>query len=161
MNTLSPPMLFLMGLWDVWQSLTREGEQLLREHGLDLRSFIVLCYVGAGTAQPTALASALGVARYDISRTLKRLEEAGLLERFSDPGDARRSHLTLSSAGVTCQAKAEAALLGLVQSRLDRLQDTPGMPDSRSLGQALMFVAGSDTRASPDAALPPSLLHSH
>ncbi|MCY1702400.1 MULTISPECIES: MarR family winged helix-turn-helix transcriptional regulator [Deinococcus] len=154
MNRLPPPLLFLMSLWDAWQSLTREGEGLLRgQHGLSLREFIVLSYVGGGDYQPSALAEALGVPRYDISRTLAGLQAAELLSRSPDPADARRSHLQLTEAGEVRRAAAEATVLKFVAGRLQALESSPELPDALSLSRALFSVAGSSESLSPH--LPP------
>ncbi|WP_261663986.1 MarR family winged helix-turn-helix transcriptional regulator [Deinococcus sp. Marseille-Q6407] len=137
-DTASPPMQFLMSLWDAWQGLTRAGEGQLRgHHGLSLREFIVLSYIGGGTQQPSALAQALNVPRYDISRTLTRLEAAGLLLRQTDAQDARRSELHLSAAGRQLQAQAESTVLEFISRPLAGLAAQPDLPDTLTLSRAL------------------------
>lgn len=144
-------MLFLMSLWDAWQGLTREGEALLRgQHGLSLREFIVLSYVGGGDYQPSALAEALGVPRYDISRTLGQLQAAELLTRSPDPADARRSHLRLTAEGETCRAAAEATVLHFISGRLQALSADSNLPDAQALSRALFALAGSTESFLPD-----------
>ncbi|GHF97150.1 hypothetical protein GCM10017783_06190 [Deinococcus piscis] len=152
MNSTPPALQFLMSLWDVWQGLTRAGEGLLRErHSLSLREFIVLCYVQGGTQQPSALAEALGVPRYDISRTLARLEEAGLLTRQPDAQDARRTTLQLTAAGQASQAQAQATVLEFVGQSIARLSAQPDLPDILTVSRAL-----SALHPTPPSSVPPS-----
>lgn len=91
----------LAAMWIFMQSVTTEGEPLLREqHGLDLREVIALSYVRSLTPGPTELARALHLPRYEVSRLLSRLEGRGLLQRRGGHApDARRVRIHLTPAG--------------------------------------------------------------
>lgn len=152
-------MQFLMSLWDVWQGLTRAGEGLLRgRHHLSLREFIVLCYVQGGTRQPSALALALNVPRYDISRTLARLEAAGLLTRQPDAQDARRTELHLTAFGQEVRAQAEATVLEFVGESVQGLAARPDLPDILTVSHALSALHPAPPSSPPCSPLSPASL---
>ncbi len=52
-----------------------------------------------GDARPSDLAAALGVDLSTVSRQARHLEDAGLLDRGTDPDDGRACRLTVNEAG--------------------------------------------------------------
>lgn len=110
----TPELRFLHALWTAWQTLAAQGEASLRsEHGLDLRGFIALSYLQMQAQQPNALARELNVPRYEMSRILGALEDAGLIERHQAGGDGRRVSIQITSAG---RELWHAALLSIQSS---------------------------------------------
>ena len=50
----------------MWQALAARADlELTRKHGLDLRAFIALSYIGGGVFLPGELACALGLPNYE------------------------------------------------------------------------------------------------
>lgn len=59
-----------------------------------------------GAASVNEVAETLGLAQSAASVLVQRLEQAGLIERQTDPNDRRAVRLTLTSRGRTLRAKA-------------------------------------------------------
>ncbi len=96
----SSELQFLTALWDSWQALISAGTARLRaEHGLELRGFIALSYLQAGPQQPAHLARELGLARYEVSRTLAALDGLGAVTRERGGTDARGVTVRITPAG--------------------------------------------------------------
>ncbi|WP_300268526.1 MarR family transcriptional regulator [Microbacterium sp.] len=51
------------------------------------------------TARPTDMADAIGTGRSNVSKIVRRLEEAGLVGRMPDPADGRQSRIGLTPEG--------------------------------------------------------------
>ncbi|GGM03382.1 MarR family transcriptional regulator [Deinococcus aerophilus] len=96
----SPEVQFLTALWDTWQALVAAGAaQLEARHALDLRGFIALSYLQTGPQQPAELARHLGIARYEVSRTLAALDGLGAVTRERGGTDARGVTVRITPAG--------------------------------------------------------------
>jgi DNA-binding MarR family transcriptional regulator len=68
--------------------------------GFDLREWRVIQVVGAdGRCTILDVAEIIGMNKGGISRSIARLEERGLLARFDDPKDRRRSFVELTTSG--------------------------------------------------------------
>ena len=94
------PLRFLNAYWNVWQHLAgRLDFALARAHDLDLRAFIALSYVQGGVTSPGELARAMGVPKYEVTRTLDRLSRLRAVARESDPLSARRQRLSATPEG--------------------------------------------------------------
>lgn len=65
--------------------------------------------LGQGQATASALADRLGMDAGQMSRLVRRLEQAGLLRRAADEADARRQNLRLSAAGRAIFDRLDAA----------------------------------------------------
>jgi len=68
-----------------------------------------------------ALGQRLGIAASTLSRNLARLEAAGLVERESDPGDARAARVALTQAGREAARGVERQEQAFARDVLDRL----------------------------------------
>ncbi len=58
------------------------------------------------------------IAQYNVSRLLKRMEQAGLLKRAPDPADARGRLLFLTKQGLVLQKKMWPHYAGVIERRL-------------------------------------------
>ncbi|ADV66809.1 MarR family winged helix-turn-helix transcriptional regulator [Deinococcus maricopensis] len=96
-----PALQFLSAYWLVYRALAERIEDHLNAHvGLDLRDFMALSHLqNPDYTTPSALARALHLPRYVISRTLDTLTRAGAVTHTADPRDARRLHYTLTPHG--------------------------------------------------------------
>jgi len=73
---------------------------MLRDAGVTEQQWRVLRVIDdAGSIDPTALADAAILYAPSVTRILKELVERGLIVRTADPGDGRRSHLSLAPSG--------------------------------------------------------------
>ena len=75
-----------------------------------------------GPLSAADLATRLGITRSSVTALVDRLEDAGLVERQSDPDDRRRLRLTLTTQGRAAVQRARGwsleALRGIEQDRL-------------------------------------------
>lgn len=139
--------------------LDRAADGFLRsEAGLSYSRFLALYMVGSeGADTQRALAERLGVREPSVSRMVKVLAEARLLETISEPGAGNRHHLRLTPAGerVVHQWGDELEL------RLAALLDAAGVPYGAYLGHTKRLLRrlerGADPRQ-PAGGLPPSAM---
>ncbi|WP_394649988.1 MarR family winged helix-turn-helix transcriptional regulator [uncultured Deinococcus sp.] len=132
-----PELQFMTALWNVWQALSGQGEQALRtRHGLGLRAFITLSHIQAAPTYPAALAQALGLPRYEISRVLGELETRGAVIRTSRPGESGRVVVTVTPQGGALWRSALDTLGMATAPALDALG-----PDREHLTSLLTRVA--------------------
>lgn len=97
----------------------------LKDHavgGLSLSQLSALATVERlGSARLGDLAAAERVSAPTMSRLVASLQEAGLLDRTSDPEDARATLLTLSRAGAGRLDEVRESRTALLADRLSRL----------------------------------------
>lgn len=103
-----------------WATSTAFRETLMKESGFplegDLPAFLLvnqLIYRGA--ARPTDLADAIQTGRSNVSKIVRRLEEAGLVTRGRDPRDDRGVVVALTPGGR--EAAGRIIVLGLADPR--------------------------------------------
>ena len=78
----------------------RRLDDALRSLGLTRTTWCVLLAVGVeGCAQPSDIASFIGIDRTATSRALRRMETDGLLSREAGKGDRRTTRVTLTELG--------------------------------------------------------------
>lgn len=94
-----------------------------------------------GPISPSALAEALVADKGQISRTVRELEEAGLVDRTADPADGRSTRLTATPDGVERLAAARSADPHALQ---DRLADWD-VSDIRKLTRLLRAASTGET----------------
>lgn len=70
---------------------------------------VFVTIVKHGPISPSALAEALVADKGQVSRTVRELEEAGLIDRAADPADGRSTRLTATADGVERLAAARSA----------------------------------------------------
>jgi len=77
-------------------------EPVFRRMGLSESSFHALCLLMAeneGQAPPAKLSELIGASRAHMSQIVDTLAKEGLVERISDPADARRHSVKITPAG--------------------------------------------------------------
>ncbi|GGB54432.1 MarR family winged helix-turn-helix transcriptional regulator [Deinococcus soli (ex Cha et al. 2016)] len=116
------PLRFLAAYWTAWQGLSAQVQTALaREHGLDLRAFLILSHVQAGPQTPSDLARTLDLPRYEVARALRHLQGAGAVAHAPHPMDARRHALHVTPAGAQLWGAAMQTLQHATQPALTRL----------------------------------------
>lgn len=116
------PLRFLNAYWTLWQVLSeRINAELVRQHDLDLRSFIALSYLQGGLTSPSDLSRQMVIPKYEVTRTLSRLSRLSAIDRRSDPSNARRQHLSVTAAGQGLWASALTTVQAVTQPPLDTL----------------------------------------
>ncbi|RXZ70256.1 MarR family winged helix-turn-helix transcriptional regulator [Agromyces albus] len=87
----------------------------------DLLAFLVLNQlVYRGASRPTDMAEAVQTSTSNMTKVVKRLEEAGLVSRGPDPRDDRAIIIALSDAGRIAGHKIVGELDGLFRSIFER-----------------------------------------
>lgn len=76
-----------------------------------------------GSLRLSELARREGVTAPTMSRVLSALDEAGLVQRAADPGDARGVLISISDHGRTRLQEVRSHRTALIARRLDRLDD--------------------------------------
>jgi DNA-binding MarR family transcriptional regulator len=87
----------------LWDSPALQGEILAKSgESLDQPSHQTLRHLLAwGSMRPTSLAEVLNTGASHVSKIVRRLEEAGLVQRTADPADGRATLVSLTPAGET------------------------------------------------------------
>lgn len=106
--------------------------------------FLALYMVGSeGADTQRALADRLGVSEPSVSRMVRVLVEAGLLESTSEPLGGNRNRLTLTAAGGQVVERWGMDL----EQRLSRLLDAAGVPYRDYVRQTKRLLAALEAPA--------------
>ncbi|WP_049561589.1 MarR family winged helix-turn-helix transcriptional regulator [Nonomuraea sp. SBT364] len=140
--------------WLVWQVAVRMRAALdraLEPHGLTNTQYAVLASLyglSQGGRQPSQrqLADFAGLEPMHVSKLVRALEQAGLLERAGHPGDTRALQLTLTARGAEAVAAGRRAVLDLEREHLSPL-DAGQVADLRS--HLLALLHHLDGKAAP------------
>lgn len=98
------------------------GRQLRQRHPGDEIEFSSLAMLRAveqhGPLRLSALATALHLDASTVSRQVRTLEERGLLERTTDPGDGRANLVAITPDGLRCLEDGATRRRDLIAERL-------------------------------------------
>lgn len=121
------------------RTLARLARLLERaETNLSFPQYRVLAMVADGDQRASHLAECLAVAKPTVTAAVDGLVERGFVERQAVPGDRRAARITVTAAGRTALAEADAALASRLEPVLDRLGDRrPALAALAELGTAL------------------------
>jgi DNA-binding MarR family transcriptional regulator len=143
--------------------IDRAAEAILRtDANVSYSRFLALLMVGSyGADTQRALSQRLGVTEPSVSRTVRVLENAGLLDVVADPAGGNRRLLRLTPAGERLVTRWGAVL----ERRLAAMVEATGVPYSRYLEQTKQVLVGIEAegpriggRAGPrEAARPDSV----
>jgi DNA-binding MarR family transcriptional regulator len=112
----------------------------------DVPAFLVVNrLVYGGATRPTVLADALQTGRSNVSKIVRRLEDAGLTTRVVDPTDERAVLVTMTAAGRDAAERIAAAGLELARAELGTLSPA----EVETLRVLLAKVAGGLVRRYP------------
>ena len=118
---LGPALEFLRSLWRLNHALERRSTHMERTLGVTAPQRLVLRCVGMYPGISAGnLADTLHLDPGTISATLRRLENAGLLERRKDPRDRRRTLLGLTPAGHALDGPSPGTIEEAVRAVLAR-----------------------------------------
>jgi DNA-binding MarR family transcriptional regulator len=123
--------------------LDRAADNFLRaEAGVSYARFLALYLVGSeGANTQRALADRLGVTEPSVSRMVRVLAEAELLETMRDPLGGNRNRLRLTAAGEELVARSGMDL----EERLARLVENAGVPYRTYLTHTKRLLAALET----------------
>lgn len=138
-------------------------QALARRFALSERADVACCGVtvaqaatlealrAAGAMRQGELGRRLGIAPSTLTRNLTRLLDAGLVERVTDPEDARATRIRLSRAGVRAAEKVRRQEQAFAEAVLDRLPADRRDAIVESLQALLMAVRGVTETCCPGA----------
>lgn len=104
------------------QGFSRRVEPLLGEqHGIDLRLYLIIKHIEAGSVHPGEISKLTRLPNSVITRHLDQIVAKGLLERSLDPDDSRKIKLTLTKEGQRIAREAHRTICNIVGARLEQL----------------------------------------
>ena len=107
-----------------------------REHGIGRAPFVVmLCLATVGEATAQEIADATHRPKNSLSRAVRELEAKGLVERDTDPNDARRQPIRLTAAGRQLYERLLPMAEEAEQRMLDPIEDGEREALLRALGR--------------------------
>jgi len=138
-------------LYAASRALTRAYAPLLEPHGLTYPQYLALLALWSGPDQQTVgdLGRRLQLDSGTLTPLLKRLEQAGLVERHRHQADERRVVVSLTAAGEALQddlSHVPGALVERVGLPFDEWMALSG-----SLDRLLAALGRTDTATEPDA----------
>jgi len=129
---------FMRLLWAVAHGLESTSKHMLATLGVTGPQRLVLRLLGHyGTMSAGELARTLHIHPSSLTGILRRLEEAGMLERRSDPEDGRRAVLKLTSKGKRLNGRNEGTVEEVVERALRSVSDA----DLRAAHRVLRALA--------------------
>ena len=103
-------------LYAATNQVTRAYRPLLEAIGLTYPQYLVMLVLWESDGRPVhEIADRLQLSSPAISPILRRLEEAGLVVRDQDPGDARARRVLLTAEGARLESGASRAQLNVVE----------------------------------------------
>lgn len=95
----------------LWHKISRMYNQKANEHGLTVSIGFILLNIDKDGTPSTQLGPKMGMEPTSLSRTLKTMEEKGLIFRKSDNKDKRKVLIFLTEEGVTKRKIAKTVIL--------------------------------------------------
>lgn len=105
------PYLVDFVLRHLWHKTSRLYNQKASEYGVSLSVGFILLNIDKEGTPSTQLGPKMGMEPTSLSRTLKTMEDAGLIYRKSDSGDKRKVLIYLSEEGIQKRKIAKQVVL--------------------------------------------------
>ena len=119
--------------------LGRTVDRALSDAPLSPAGYRVLSWLTMGSSAAAVLAEKLAVSRPTVTLVIDGLQARGLVERTGDDSDRRRVTISMTPAGETALAAADAA----VANRLDEVLAPLGPEKAASIVAALELLQGA------------------
>lgn len=95
----------------LWHKISRMYNQKANEHGLTVSIGFILLNIDKEGTPSTQLGPKMGMEPTSLSRTLKTMEEKGLIYRKSDDKDKRKVLIFLTEEGIEKRKIAKTVIL--------------------------------------------------
>lgn len=119
---LSDALTFMQVLWAVAHGLESSSKRMHAELGITGPQRLVLRIIGHhGRLSAGELAEVLHIHPSSLTGMLRRLEQAELVRRESDPFDRRRALLDLTRRGMRLNNQREGTIEAIIEGALSRL----------------------------------------
>lgn len=121
--SVDPQLFVFFNEIGIIEQLSRSAFERVLPRGMTLPQFAVLNHFVrlGGPKTPAQLASAFQVSRATMTNTLKRLDEAGLIQSLRDPDDGRSKKIDITPAGRDMREFAIAAIMPTLTSLSQRI----------------------------------------
>ncbi|WP_431219933.1 MarR family winged helix-turn-helix transcriptional regulator [Leifsonia xyli] len=132
-----------------WASIARQAE-IARRAGVDVDPVDVQPLYALGQLGPqraSVLADALRLSRPTMSKQLRRLTDAGLVERAPDPADARASTVSLSATGAEAYDRLVREGIAIVRTALSEWHDPGADAFAHDLSRFVSALTGGPVAA--------------
>jgi DNA-binding MarR family transcriptional regulator len=121
---MNKEQLFEFHVRNNWFKISRYYNQMAAKHDMSFSWGFILLNVEREGTPSTALGPKMGMEPTSLSRTLKNMEEKGLIYRQTDAIDKRKSLVFLTEEGVEKRAIAKKVVLEFNQALYDKLPKT-------------------------------------
>jgi len=119
---LGDALMFMRVLWAVAHGLESASKRMHGELGITGPQRLVLRIIGHhGRISAGELAEVLHIHPSSLTGMLRRLEEAEMIRRESDPFDRRRALLELTRRGMRLNDQRQGTIEAIVEATLNRL----------------------------------------
>jgi DNA-binding MarR family transcriptional regulator len=119
---LGDALMFMQVLWAVAHGLESASKRMHGELGITGPQRLVLRIIGHhGRLSAGELAEVLHIHPSSLTGMIRRLEEAEMIRRESDPFDRRRALLELTRRGIRLNEQREGTIEAKVEAALNRL----------------------------------------
>lgn len=106
--------------------LAKRVDGQLNMHGISFTEFMIMYYLDASvlkTMRRIEIAESVGISASGVTRLIAPMEKVGIVEKESNPRDARQSLVKLSKAGQRIFKEASASFEECAQNMLQPLSD--------------------------------------
>ena len=121
---MNKEQLFEFHVRNNWFKISRYYNQMAAKHDMSFSWGFILLNVEREGTPSTALGPKMGMEPTSLSRTLKNMEEKGLIYRQADSIDKRKSLVFLTEEGVEKRSIAKKVVLEFNQVLYDKLPKT-------------------------------------
>lgn len=121
---MNKEQLFEFHVRNNWFKISRYYNQVAAKHGMSFSWGFVLLNIEKDGTPSTALGPKMGMEPTSLSRTLKNMENKGLIFRKSDAVDKRKSLVFLTDQGIEKRKVARDVVLGFNERLYETLPRT-------------------------------------
>lgn len=107
--------MFDFAIRHLWHKIARLYNQKANQHGVTISVGFILLNVEKKGTPSTQLGPKMGMEPTSLSRTIKSMEDNGLIRREADPDDGRRVLIFLTELGVEKRKLAKSVIVGFNQ----------------------------------------------
>jgi len=108
-----PNYLFDLSVRTVWIKMSRMYNQRANDHGITMSVGYILLHIDKDGTPSTQLGPKMGMEPTSLSRTLKTMEEKGLIRREEDKTDKRIVRIFLTEEGLKARYTARDVVFEL------------------------------------------------
>jgi MarR family transcriptional regulator, organic hydroperoxide resistance regulator len=116
-----PEYLFDLDVRLLWHKLSRMYNQKAGKYGISMSVGFILLHIDKAGTPSTQLGPRMGMEPTSLSRTLKTMQEKGLIYRLEDPGDKRVVRIFLTGEGLKARYIARDVVFALNNKVSERM----------------------------------------